>query len=1102
MMKVISKVVFGLLVGALVNSGYAFAQTLDTGRSTVNKPVASGVIVDSSFSATLLRSPPVNVTGTLVLAPSKADTNKPSIIRLANKLVYLKNTLSDSVTDKTLTQLEGKFFFKIATKGTYQVCWSLENLAEGCSRPFKVSSKPVPLGNQLVTAEKPYVYGKTVMSDGRACWVNDPFFAVDVSTSVSFIDSAGSPKGTPVTANVAGEYVMGFPDANRYRIKSTCEKTEYLTRSYVGGTGGIFKVDLPLKNYSPRKIELSAFLGSKGVTRAPANQVVRTHIDVRDPDGQALEYQWKLLEGAGSVADTFDKDEKWKLPSTPGLYSIYVMVKDNFGGYLISSMPLEIGVPFLNFSGTVIDEVTGTPIAGADVTMLGEQTVTNNQGWFNLSVPESLGDERYPLTIHRFDYATYARILDNSSRSNTYALIQAQVTPHDPDLDIDVVDTQSSGPCGLGDVKRVTNKPQERSPQKTNERSQKNPVVNQFADRECKNRGGRIKIPAGSLVSADQKPALGPITMALATINPSRRAMVGDYRARSNSIGDAELLSYGAIYAEFRDKNGEKINLKVGAEAFLTVPVDADQTSQAAADIEMWSYDEKSGFWVQEKNATLENTSEGLAYVGTTTHFSTINMDVAGNDPAGATCVRLELGASLTSQNWTELILRAYVTYGGIFSQVKEVSLDGLQYHAIYRIPYSNPAAGNTLRLELRGKLPSGSEVVLLNDVIQTDFPRAKMTGIDLWPPYPYTECGVPVVLEADPVNLPYYGDLDSTGRPAFLTGPFGQYLPADGVATSADYFAAIDPGNAKTFLGDWWGLNGFDATTGAGGTRASYLNHNDLGFGRDMHCTGNASDYACYVTNYGLPDQKASNADDAASNNALTRGATVAMEYHASAGANAVSFYAFGGGIDTSPRIFFADLDGLGPKPIPQLCTVCHGGNYNNTTHKVDGSRFREFDLQSFKYPGGLSWDYFPSPLVSNLSNAQLTDFKTLNTEIAAINSGTTIGNLINAWYSTSTVDPRQLTNAQVAATGWGASASDANMYREVYATSCRTCHAARPGTLDTNTALVGGFAESLVCGAPKVMPNAYITYKNFWSDLIRVDLFRTATGNLTCGE
>jgi hypothetical protein len=316
------------------------------------------------------------------------------------------------------------------------------------------------------------------------------------------------------------------------------------------------------------------------------------------------------------------------------------------------------------------------------------------------------------------------------------------------------------------------------------------------------------------------------------------------------------------------------------------------------------------------------------------------------------------------------------------------------------------------------------------------------------------------------------------------------------------DYYNVIDSTNAKTNLGDWWGQNGFNSATGAGGTHASYMNHNDLGFGRDMHCTGTATDYACYVTNYGLPDQNPANADDAEGQNIATQGATVAMEYHASQAPNAVSFYAFGGGGAAAPRIGYADLDGLGPKPIPQLCTVCHGGFYNDAVKKVDGAFFREFDLPSFKYSGDRSWDYAPSADSTNLNNIELTNFKTLNTEVAAVNSGNEIGTLINLWYQTPGLAPKQLTDSQVTATGWVAAndAAKANQYRQVFATTCRTCHAARPGSLDTYSAFQG--SDYYVCGSPKVMPNAYITYKNFWSDLIRVDLYRTAVGDPTCGQ
>lgn len=98
---------------------------------------------------------------------------------------------------------------------------------------------------------------------------------------------------------------------------------------------------------------------------------------------------------------------------------------------------------------------------------------------------------------------------------------------------------------------------------------------------------------------------------------------------------------------------------------------------------------------------------------------------------------------------------------------------------------------------------------------------------------------------------------------------------------------------------------------------RAAYLNHNDLGFGRDMHCLRNGQDVACWVTNYGTPDfgpdtgyTYPDNADLAAARSGPR--ATVTMEFTdvpAEPGRRFVTFYAYGGGTGTAPRIDAIDL-------------------------------------------------------------------------------------------------------------------------------------------------------------------------------------------------
>ena len=113
-------------------------------------------------------------------------------------------------------------------------------------------------------------------------------------------------------------------------------------------------------------------------------------------------------------------------------------------------------------------------------------------------------------------------------------------------------------------------------------------------------------------------------------------------------------------------------------------------------------------------------------------------------------------------------------------------------------------------------------------------------------------------------------------------------------------YYEFIDPQQKRRSIGEWWALMGFDPNTGKGGDRAAYVNDNDLGFGRDMHCLTKGSTVACYVTNYGKPDKNPANADLAYTADPKTAGATVAMEYSPIEGLEGsgpiVKFFVYGG--------------------------------------------------------------------------------------------------------------------------------------------------------------------------------------------------------------
>lgn len=1038
---------------------------------------------------------PVQVVGTLTLMVGLGDAGNLTAIPVGRRIelpdvdVYLRAAVSGKTEPTKKTQLDGKFYLVAPSPGTYSVCWKAPAIGAGCGSPFKVGEDAVYL--KVVPVRPPkggVVYGKVLTADNRPCWVSDPFFALDVSTSVTLLRGSESLVQPAVRANTQGEYAFAGLSSDKYRVRASCEKARGESVASLGTVMALTNVTLP--NHAPKVAGIAAFDSANGITRASAGQTVRVDAAVRDADNDPIEYLWRAVDGSGSLAAANVAQQKWTTGPASGLQTLYVIARDGKGGYAYKRFDMQVGAPTVGFSGRVIDEISLNPVAKAEVSVNGARTTTNAQGWFSLTTAVAPSPERYVHNINHAQYALLSRIHDKASAGDTYALIRVQATTYNPSGTIDVSDEGSSGPCGSGKPAAILPGHGRRARPQPKD------------TRPCRRVGARLILPTGVLVDADQKPAQGPVSVQFATLNPARRALPGDYRAVTTSNQPVEMLSYGALYAQFRDGAGRPLNLRSGSTAEIRVPVPVEQQSSAKSSIAVWSYDESRGLWVEEDKATLQSTPQGPMYVAKTRHFSSINMDVAGNDPAQATCVRLALGASLSG--WTNLVLRAYVSYGGTAVQVKETPLNGDQYHAVYRIPYAPPAPPpNTLRLELRGTY-GGQEVVLLNNIINTDAPRPKMTGTNLWPPYPYTECGDVITLEADPVNLPYYGDIDATGRPAFLTGPFGQFLPSNGEQIATDYYNTIDPGGTNPTLGAWWTNHGFNADDGSGGTRAAYLNHNDLGFGRDMNCKATGGDLACYVTNYGAPDQNLSNANDALNKVVAKRGATVAMEFKASESADRrVRFYVYGGGDpNTAGKLKFADLDGLGPKPVPHLCLVCHGGTYDDTANNAVQARFREFDLQSFKYSDGRSCDYPPAPASNNLTADELTAFATLNQMVRDIQpNSSAIKELINNWYPGG-FGPGTKPSETAVPPGWSTQAA---IYRNVHGKTCRTCHVARDGgvanaflTFNSSSNFAG--TDYVVCNAPKMMPNAYITYKNFWNDTQRVIDYKNFTGAATC--
>jgi cytochrome c5 len=252
------------------------------------------------------------------------------------------------------------------------------------------------------------------------------------------------------------------------------------------------------------------------------------------------------------------------------------------------------------------------------------------------------------------------------------------------------------------------------------------------------------------------------------------------------------------------------------------------------------------------------------------------------------------------------------------------------------------------------------------------------------------------------------------------------------------------------------------------------------------MRCVKNGSDVACTVTNYGN-----NTTDDQADADAALAGtapvATVAMEYAPIEddllGDPVVKFFVYDG---AGQRINAANLDGKGLRPIPQLCMVCHGGEF--TTGPTTGvpifggpedaklnSVFLPFDLAYYTFPSSAGWD----------KASQQASFKSLNEDIVlATNTTTAIQEVITQMYAGGPTQDEDFTVA-----GWAGSAAQSAMYEDVVAHTCRTCHAALPASdlqFDTASEFIDrlGAVETRVC-QQHVMPHSLITHNLFWQSI-----------------
>lgn len=987
-------------------------------------------------------------------------------IPLPGAAMHAHNIMTLVNTPSVSSDFYGGFRIPVAN-GSYRICWSKSGYTSGCTTTIhSVNDKSRSAGRvPIAIASARKLRGTALLADKTTCLTQDRFMSTEIIGRADLVTAANVVIAT-TPLNFRGEWVLPDPGTSlpSHKVRATCAgiTAEAPTISMNPST----PFPLTFANFRPVVRPVQATAGGADATRGVSpGTVISLSTSAIDPNGHPMTFRWRAT--AGTLVNTGTTNATWTAPATPGTHHAYFAANDGRGGYTTRGFTVRVRtVPQVVFTGNVRDDL-GAIIPGATVSVAGATTTTDAAGHFQLTAAEA---DNYLLNISKMGHAELSQNMRRPSRGQRYTLIKAFAVPIVNPGAVNII--TDGRERWLGDCSQPTP-----------------------GGPPCRRVPGRVTIPANALLL--EPPPVGGLTAYIATYDATREALPGDQSAINAANQPTALISYGALFIEVRDAAGTTYNIAPGMTARVEIPFQAAIAAEGPPPaMDMWKYHPSTGLWSERSTA---GARIGNYYVVDVPSFSTQNADIEKANPA---CLYIDVDNDVFNAFQMNMRLQVPVSLGGAV-RVYEKPLDELR-NTVYNLPTNVPYT-----LEIFEAI-NGTNVL-----------RQNLTGGlgNAWggvgnPGLNEPDCAIATVTMADIVGS---------------SGTFNRFLERKGIGDlvrAQAYYAAIDPGDARATLGGFWSTNGFDGNGNAvDQAEAEFINFNDLGFGRDMHCRRgpDPGDVACYVTNYGVGDQAPGNFDLAQLGDQSLAGATVAMEYSDGPGGppKIVKFYAYAGGLADSERVASADLDGAGQKFLPNLCLNCHGGTYqpanpnNPTVPELDmGSSFREFDIYSYR--DGTLGDK-PNTLASGLTAilAQEADFLELNEHVVDSAPEPAISALVGQFYNGNGTLPF---DQDAVPPAWNLDASTADLYRKVVAKACRTCHLAQPNVDQNSMAWATyeqfrnyrttiGFA---VCfGDPvsptfeedkrfRYMPHANVTFKNFWLDADA----HTTLGNFTRGD
>ena len=291
-------------------------------------------------------------------------------------------------------------------------------------------------------------------------------------------------------------------------------------------------------------------------------------------------------------------------PATPKVSSKTLM----FAGVIVIAIVLIVVMFYVGFMmgseqtggspqgtenyGVVMGRVAdtgGSAISDVTVTANGQPVDTNDQGWFSISnVAEG---DRVVVDFERDGYATTHRIIDvQSGESNFIDATMSQV-------DETGTFTGSSGGTITSD------------------------------------NGGSLTVGANDLEDSQGDLYTGNVQVSMTVFDPTDEedasCFPGEYLGRDTSGNNVPIKSYGFMDIALTDSSGNEVQLADGENAIIRIPVPSSLQSEAATmgTCPMWYFDTDTSYWMEEGQGSYDSSTN--SFVGSITHFSTWNFDVA-----------------------------------------------------------------------------------------------------------------------------------------------------------------------------------------------------------------------------------------------------------------------------------------------------------------------------------------------------------------------------------------------------------------------------------------------------------------------------------------